>query len=123
MTMEPQTPPGPSSTGTDPRTWAIVVWVLLLLGYLTFVTVIVSVVMAYVKRGDLVGTPFESHMTSAIRTFWISLIAGVIGAVLTVIGIGFLILAAVIVWNLYRIIRGLIRAIDGRPIDDPTGYL
>ena len=123
MTMEPQTPPSTPTAGTDPRTWAIVVWVLLLLGYLTFVTVIVGVIMAYVKRRDLAGTAFASHMTSAIRTFWITLIAGVVGAILSFIGIGLLVIAAAVVWNLFRIIRGLIRAIDGRPIDDPEGYL
>ena len=109
--------------GTDPKTWAIVVWVLYLLGYVTAFTVIVGVIIAYVKRAELAGTPYASHMTSAIRTFWIGVAVGIVGFVLTFIGIGLVILFALVVWNLFRVIRGLIRAIDGRPIDDPAGWL
>ena len=109
--------------GTNPKTWAIVVWVLYLLGYVTAFTVIVGVIIAYVKRDELAGTPYASHMTSAIRTFWIGVIVGIVGFVLTFIGIGLVILFALVVWNLFRVIRGLIRAIDGRPIDDPAGWL
>lgn len=112
-----------TSTSTDPRTWAIIVWALYLLGCVTAITVIVGLIIAYVKRQELTGTPYESHMTSAIRTFWISLLGTVVGIVLTFVGIGIIILIAVAVWLLYRVIRGLIRAIDGRPIEDPEGWL
>jgi uncharacterized membrane protein len=111
-------------TGTTPQTWAIVVWGLFIASYLTVaMTGIVGVIIAYVKRGDLAGTPFESHMTSAIRTFWISLVVGVIGVVLAFVGIGFLILGVLALWQLFRAIRGLVRALDGAPIVDPTGWL
>jgi uncharacterized membrane protein len=110
--------------GTSPQTWAIIVWALLLASVFTLaITAIVAVIIAYVKRPDLAGTPFESHMTSAIRTFWIGLIVGVIGLILIFIGIGFILLGLLGLWQLFRVIRGLIRAIDGRPIDDPTGWL
>ncbi len=111
-------------TGTTPQTWAIVVWGLFIASYFTATLAgIVGVVIAYVKRGDLAGTPFESHMTSAIRTFWITLIVGIIGFVLAFVGIGFIILGLLALWQLFRTIRGLVRALDGRPIDDPTGWL
>ncbi len=112
-----------SQQGTDPKIWAIAVWVLYILGYLTGITMLVGLIIAYVKRSELSGTPYESHMTSAIRTFWIGLIFGIIGIVLTFVGIGILILGVLAVWQLFRIIRGLIRAIDGRPIEDPAGWL
>ena len=48
---------------------------------------------------------------------------GIIGIVLTFVGIGIVILIALVVWQLFRIIRGLVRALDGRPIDDPAGWL
>jgi len=91
--------------------------------FTAFVTMIVGVIIAYVKRAELAGTPFESHMTSAIRTFWISVIAGIIGVVLSIIGIGLIILIALAVWQIFRVIRGMVRAVDGRPIEDPTGWL
>jgi len=109
---------------TEPRTWAIVVWGLYLASYVTFVmTMAAGVIIAYVKRNELVGTPYESHMTSAIRTFWISVIIGAIGVVLSFFGIGIVILVLLAVWQLFRMIRGIVRAIDNRPIDDPTGWL
>jgi len=113
-----------TSEGISPQTWTIIVWGLYLAGYFTFaISVIVALIIAYVKRPELAGTPYASHMTSAIRTFWISLIVGLIGAVLLIIGIGFVILGLLALWQLFRIIRGLIRALDGRPIADPAGWL
>jgi len=76
-----------------------------------------------VRRRDLAGTPFESHMTSAIRTFWITLIVGILGCVLILVAVGFIILGLLCLWHLFRVIRGLIRAIDGQPIVDPAGWL
>lgn len=109
---------------TEPRTWAIVVWGLFAAFYVTFAaTMLVGVIIAYVKRDELAGTPFESHMVSAIRTFWISLIVFVIAMPLSFLGIGLVMLALLAVWHLFRCIRGIVRAIDSRPIDDPTGWL
>jgi uncharacterized membrane protein len=108
---------------TSPKTWAIIIWGLYLASFVTvFLTMVVGVIIAYVKRRDLVGTPFESHMTSAIRTFWISVIGSIIGYMLTLVLIGFVMIFFVVVWLLFRSIRGLIRALDGRPIDNPRGW-
>lgn len=113
-----------SDRQTEPRTWAIVVWGLYIASYFTFaVTMMVGLIIAYVKRDELADTPFASHMTSAIRTFWISLIVGLIGFALSIIGVGIVILILLAVWQLFRIIRGIVRAIDRKPIDDPTGWL
>lgn len=113
-----------TESGTDPKTWAMIVWGLYIAAYFTGgVTMIVGVIIAYVKRSELIGTEFESHMTSAIRTFWISLIGFIIGALLMIVLIGFAVIAVVFVWQIFRVIRGMIRAIDGRAIDDPTGWL
>ncbi len=113
-----------SAAGAQPQTWAIVVWGLFIASYVTAATTaIVALVIAYIKRGDLAGTPFESHMTLAIRTFWISLIVGLIGVVLAFVLIGFLVLGLLALWNLFRVIRGLVYAFDGKPIADATGWL
>jgi uncharacterized membrane protein len=110
--------------GTSPRTWAIVVWALYLASFITGgLTAIVGVIIAYVKRADLSGTPYESHMTSAIRTFWIILIGSIVGTILAFVMIGFVVLIALLFWALFRCIRGLIRALDGKPIEDPAGWL
>lgn len=113
-----------ANESTSPRTWAIIVWGLYLASFVTvFLTMVVGVIIAYVKRRDLTGTPFESHMTSAIRTFWISLIGSIIGYVLTLVLIGFAVIFVLVVWLLFRSVRGLIRAVDGKAIDRPRGWL
>ena len=119
MSQQPST-----LAGTSPQTWAIVVWALFLASILSVAfTSIIGVIIADIKRGDLAGTPYASHMTSAIRTFWITLIVGIIGLVLLIVGIGVIILGLLVLWHLFRVVRGLIYAIDGRPIADPTGWL
>lgn len=109
---------------TDPKTWALIVWGLYIASYFTLaVTMIVGLIIAYMKRRELAGTPFESHMTSAIRTFWISVLGLVLGSILLIVGVGVVILAAIAVWQIFRVIRGIVRAVDGAPIENPTGWL
>jgi uncharacterized membrane protein len=108
---------------SEERNWAIAVWLLYLGGYITVITIIAGLIIAYMKRPQFAGTPYESHMTSAIRTFWISLVVGLIGVVLVIVGVGIFILIALAVWQIFRCVRGLVRAINGQPIEDPGGWL
>ncbi len=51
-----------ADASVKPRTWALIVWGLYLPSYVTFfLTYLVGPVIAYMERGDLAGTPFESH--------------------------------------------------------------
>ncbi len=108
---------------TDPKTWAIAVWALYLGSALTGVSGLIGLIIAYLKRDELSGTIFQSHLTSAIRTFWIALVASLIGVVSSFLGVGMLIIVVVGIWSLFRSVRGLIKAMDGKPIDDPEGWL
>ncbi len=111
-----------STEGTAPQTWAIIVWGLFLGGAITGISGIAGLIIAYIKRDDLANTPYGSHMTYAIRTFWLGLVACIIGIALAFAGIGFIILLATAIWLLYRMIRGLVCALDGRPIPDPKTW-
>ena len=71
-----------SGQTTDPKIWAIAVWGLYLAGLVSGITALIGLILAYVKRGELAGTPYESHMTYAIRTFWIALLGVIVGTVL-----------------------------------------
>ena len=73
--------------------------------------------MAYVKRNEMAGTIYHDHMQFLIRTFWVSLIGGLIGLVLSLVLIGIPILIAVGIWYLYRMIFGLVRLLDNKPVD------
>jgi uncharacterized membrane protein len=85
---------------------------------------IIGIIMAYVKRGDAVGTWLASHYRWLIRTFWFSLLWGCIGAILfvllAVVLIGFIIGPAIWIatalWVIYRIIRGYLLFKDSKPV-------
>lgn len=121
--MSVQGPPPSTSQSTPPQTWAIIVWALYLGSAVTGISGIAGLIIAYLKRDELANTPYGSHMTYAIRTFWIGLIGFLIGFVLVFVLIGILVLIAVSIWVLYRSVRGLVCALDGRPITDPLTYL
>lgn len=99
------------------------VWSLYLASYVTFfLTAVIGLIIAFIKRDELAGTAFASHMTSAIRTFWIAFVGILIGGALSVIGIGVVLIIALVIWQLFRSVRGLVLALDGKPIEDPTGW-
>jgi uncharacterized membrane protein len=103
----------------------------------------IGIVLDYVKRGDVDGTILESHYDWLIRTFWWSLLWGVLvlAGMLAVIvphaiqvaelaragnylAIPWSILAAAVLggiglslvwfWTAYRFTRGILRLSDGR---------
>jgi uncharacterized membrane protein len=115
--------PQPPSAGSDLRPWTIAIWALYLASLISFFTAIPAVIIAYAKRQEAAGTIYESHMTYAIRTFWIGLIVGFIGGILMMVMIGLLVVLGLLVWLLIRYIRGLACAIGGRPIVNPEGWL
>ena len=81
---------------------------------------IIAVIINYVKRGDVRGSYLESHFRWQIRTFWFALLCVLISLLLafTLIGIPIALIVAWIagLWVLYRIARGLLRLLDGKPM-------
>ena len=81
---------------------------------------VAGVIIAYVKRGEAQGTWVASHLTWLIRTFWWSLLWGLIGAILFVTLIGIPIAIAIFVatsiWGIYRVIRGFLAFKDSAPL-------
>ena len=81
---------------------------------------IIAVILNYVKRTDVRGTFLESHFRWQIRTFWFALLWVVIAAMLfiTLIGIpvAWVLWVLVGLWVLYRIVRGWLTLLDGRPM-------
>jgi uncharacterized membrane protein len=72
---------------------------------------IVAIVMAHVKRGDAAGTWLASHYRWLIRTFWFSVLWGVVGPI-----IAFVIWFVTAIWVLYRLIRGYVLFKDSLPV-------
>jgi uncharacterized membrane protein len=98
------------------RTLTWVVYALYALSAVVGVTAIAAIIVNYVKRSAVVGTPYESHFEWQIRTFWIGL-AGMVAAVVTVgILVGYAIGLVTVVWSVYRLVLGMLRLMDDRPI-------
>jgi len=87
-------------------------------------TGIVAIIIAYVKRDEARGSFLESHYTWIIRTFWFGLVGAVIGgATMWIFGLGMIIVGVVIVWYIYRIVKGWLALNDGRALDNPEGLV
>ena len=86
---------------------------------------IAGVIVCYVKRDDAAGTWVASHLTWLIRTFWFSLLWGIVGGIVFVLlfivfllgpllAIG--IWGAASLWVLYRVIRGWLLFNESKPV-------
>jgi uncharacterized membrane protein len=96
------------------KTLTTVIYALYAASFLIGITAIVAIVMNYVKRGDVAGTYLESHFRWQIRTFWFSLLWGLLGVILLPVIVGWFILVANIVWIIYRIVKGWLHLNDGK---------
>ena len=98
------------------RIMAIVAYVLFLAGVPTVhLSSVVGVILAYIQRNDWRGTMWESHFEAMIFTFWVSFVVGLVAIPLCFVVVGIPILIGVVVWFLYRNIRGLVHAIESKP--------
>ncbi|MBT9551551.1 MAG: hypothetical protein IV088_11920 [Hydrogenophaga sp.] len=98
------------------KTLTTVIYALYASSILVGVTILVAIVMNYVKREDVAGTWLESHFRWQIRTFWFGLLWSVLGVLSLVVLVGFAVLFANLVWFIYRIVKGWIRLNEGRPM-------
>jgi uncharacterized membrane protein len=124
-------PTGPAMSNTFPnaptreetaRNYAVIVHACYAAALLVGVTSIVGVVIAYIKRPDVAGTIYESHLHYAIRTFWIGLAMGLAGFVLTFVIIGIFVLIFTGVWYIIRVVRAFLAWADQKPIDNPRRF-
>jgi len=124
------------------RTTAMICYVLYLVAFMNGLTALIGLIIAYLKKADAAGTVWESHFRNLIVVFWVVFAALVIGLVtlpVSLFSIGLLFerdfyvdwpalsafalpmlawtvaVPALVIWFLYRMIRGLIRASEDRP--------
>src|SRR5699024_353922 len=70
------------------------------------VAVLASVVLAYMKRGDVAGTIYAAHFDWVLATFWWSLLWLLLSALATWIFIGWITGVIAVLWTTYRLVRG-----------------
>ena len=99
---------------------------LIYIGYLLSialgVTALIGVVMAYVNRPDSEGW-VRDHYTFLIRTFWIGMLYGLAGVVLSIVVIGVPILILASIWWIVRCVQGLRYASRQQPIPTPQSWI
>jgi uncharacterized membrane protein len=99
----------------------LTVYILYLAGFLTGITVLVGVVIAYLQR-DTTDRLSQSHFQFQISTFWIGLLYFLVGLITIHIGIGVLILLWWAVWTVIRCVKGLLALNMGEPIRNPNSW-
>ena len=125
MSNEPTPADNPVSSSEAERlhsakTVTTFVYALQAASFVLGITIIVAVIVNYVKKEDVRGTWLESHFRWQIRTFWFSLLWSIVGAITFVAFIGWLILVADMVWLIYRIVKGWLNLSEEKEMY-PTG--
>jgi uncharacterized membrane protein len=140
MSSSQISPASSARAGDDTRTLVIICYALYFAFFVSGVTPLIGVIVAYVKRGDARGTIWESHFDNLITVFWVALILCLILVPLWIFVVGASILTAaaawpasifafpfilvvicfpfsllVLIWYLYRTVKGFVRALDGKP--------
>jgi len=104
------------------RGLAFTVYVLYLLGYITGITVIIGVIIAYLQAGSA-NPLMKSHYTFQMRTFVIGLIYFLVGLLFLHLAVGALILLWAIVWSVVRNVKGLLALNRNGPIANPESWM
>jgi uncharacterized membrane protein len=93
-----------------------VIYALYAASLISGITIIVAIILNYVKRDDVAGTLYESHFRWQIRTFWFSVLWGVLGGITFLIFIGIVILVVAGLWFIYRIVKGWLYLSESKPM-------
>jgi uncharacterized membrane protein len=110
--------PNSQSTGFD-FNYPTIISLCYIASYVTGVTAVVGLVLAYIWRGENPNGWEASHYSFHIRTFWIGFAGFVVGFLTMLIGIGVLIMFAVGIWMLIRSVVALLKAQKKEPMPNP----
>lgn len=98
---------GLSEAEKSAKTHAIVAYTLMLLGFFTGISFIAGGIWAMVKKSDAQGTIFADHYDNITKSFWVSIVLSIIGALTAVFVIGYVVLLVALVYTLWKLIAGL----------------
>lgn len=112
--------PEPSSSGLSLRTICMIAYGLFALGFVTSglfaLATVAAIIIVYIKRADAAGTIYATHFDWLISTFLWSLLWMGLSLIATLIFVGWLGILATVIWVLYRLIRGFLALLDGKPV-------
>ncbi len=101
----------------DAKRLATICYALYALSCVIGITAIAAIIINYLKRDDVAGTWVASHFEWQIKTFWYGIAGAVISWLLMFVLIGFPLMIAVVVWVIYRIVKGWLALWEDRPVD------
>jgi len=119
MTEQAVNDPAPS-IASDVKN-ATIVYILYLATFLTLVTAVIGVMMAYAHRSTA-SEPLQTHYRFQIRTFWIGLLYTLAGLLALLGWVGSLIWLFTLVWFIVRCVKGLKLVQRGAPVPNPTTW-
>ncbi len=122
VTPAPQVQPVKPAVPEISTTIPTIIYVLYLLNFIIPFSALVGVIMAYINKGGE-DDFLQSHYQFQIRTFWIGLLYVLVGAFLTVIVIGWLIIFFYIVWLIIRCAKGFKYLGKQQPMPEPTSWM
>lgn len=117
MTTDPNISVEPGDSGN-----ANLIYILYLASIVLGITSIIGVVMAYMAK-DEAPDWLKSHYHNQINIFWKGFLYAIIGAILTVVVIGFLILLAVLIWYIIRCVKGMQALSRKEPYPNPSSWM
>ena len=100
-----------SSGSSEYKSHVLVSYILLAIGLFTAIPLLIGAIWAMIKKSGAYGTIYHSHLVNATRVFWWSLFWTISGALLIVVGVGYLIWCAAWLWALYRVVNGLAKVL------------
>ena len=115
----------PEAQGFDLNRPTIVA-LLILVGAVSGLPTLIGAILAYVWRGAAENAPWEeSHYAYHIRGFWITVVAVIGLAVLTLLSFGLLafLFPLISIWLVVRAVVSIAKAQRHEPMPDPNTYL
>ena len=105
-----------NTSNSEVKNYVFIAYVTYALGLLILFTPVIGVILAFIKRDEAQGSIYASHIDWLIKTFWVSLVGTVLGTFTTLILIGWLILLVTAIWFIYRVVIGLIKLNEDKPV-------
>lgn len=115
--MEVLPPEGQPDKMKNLKEFTTVIYALHAASFFVFVTLIIALVLNYVKKDEVKGTYLESHFREQIKTAWIVIIVGFVGVItIPLLFLGVLILIILSIWFIIRIVSGWVKLNDEKAI-------
>ncbi len=105
-----------NTSNSEVKNYVFIAYVTYAVGLLILFTPVIGVILAFIKRDEAQGSIYASHIDWLIKTFWVSLIGLFLGRLTIFILIGWPILVATGIWFIYRVVVGLIKLNEDKPV-------